>query len=135
MGIAAARRLAKSCGSTSVVPRPVRVPGHRRLFAGRFFRVTAQNAITAQLSDLLGQQTAQIANRPERDADAKFAERSALAATDAKHDVTRRGFLADRRGTDRAQPFAPPVSRKPGHCAFGSATVEASNGQIGRAHV
>jgi membrane protein len=30
------------------------------LFAGRFFRVTAQNAITAQLSDLMGQQTAQI---------------------------------------------------------------------------
>jgi len=68
------------------------------------------------------------ASRPERGADAKFAERSALAATHAKHDVTRRGFLADRRGTDRAQAFAPPVSRKPGHCAFGSATVEASNG-------
>ena len=33
-----------------------------------------------------------------------------------------------RRGTDRAQAFAPPVSRKPGHCAFKSATVEASNG-------
>ena len=35
-------------------------PRHCRLFAGRFFRVTAQNAITAQLSDLMGQQTAQI---------------------------------------------------------------------------
>ena len=58
-----------------------------------------------------------VASRPERGA--ARAEQSALAAIYAKHDVTRRGFLPDRRGTYRAQAFAPPGLRKLGHCAHG----------------